>query len=216
MPFDARNLAALIASDTTTFWFYRTTDTRAAVLAPGYFDAVANRLQSGHIMLVQSADSLGLLPVRAGGGVGNGIVLDVLGGPIARAIAAALLLGGAFGGAAIGRSVRADSPPNTVGEGEPFTFGASITGATNSVLFRLVNASGTILQTVSGVPVSGGRASATLSGPAAGTGYRVRVIDTDDADARSTTAPFNSAPPQQLAAESGAGLTTEGGAVLLA
>jgi hypothetical protein len=216
MPFDARNMAALIASDSTTFWFYRTTDTRAAVLAPGYFAAAAAQLQSGHVIIAQTADSLSILPVRVNGAVGNGIVLDVVGAPLARSVQAALSLTGALSASATFRVVRVDSPPVGVVEGSPFTAGATVAGATASVLFRLVNASGTILQTVSGVPVVNGRATATLTGPAAGTGYRIRAIDSDDSDARSTSATFTSAPLQQIAAENGAGLTTEDGGILLA
>ena len=216
MPFDARNMAALIASDSTTFWFYRTTDTRAAVLAPGYFATAATQLQSGHVIIAQTADSLSILPVRVNGAVGNGLVLDVVGVPLARVVQAALSVAGALGATATFRTVRVDSPPAGVVEGTPFTTGASAGGATTTLLFRVVNASGTILQTVSGVPVVNGRATATLIGPAAGTGYRIRAIDSDDGDARSTSATFASAPLQQIAAESGAGLTTEGGAMLLA
>jgi hypothetical protein len=216
MPFDARNMAALIASDSTTLWFYRTTDTRAAVLAPGYFAPVATQLQSGHVILAQTADSLAILPVRVGGAVGNGLVLDTVGAPVARSAQAALSFMGAFAATASFRSVRVDSPPIGVVEGEPFTTGATVAGATTTILFRLVNASGTILQSVPGVPVVNGRASATFTGPPAGTGYRIRAIDADDSDARSTSATFPSAPLQQLAAENGAGLTTEDGGMLLA
>lgn len=216
MPFDARNMAALIASDSTTFWFYRTTDTRAAVLAPGYFAPAAAQLQSGHVIIAQTADSLSILPVRVNGAVGNGLVLDVVGAPLARVAQATFSLTGALAAAATFRTVRVDSPPIGVVEGAPFNTGASVAGATTTMLFRLVNAGGTILQTASGVPVVNGRATATMTGPAAGTGYRIRAIDSDDSDARSTSATFTSAPVQQIAAESGAGLTTEGGQVLLA
>ena len=216
MPFDARNLAALIASDTTTLWFYRTTDTRAAVLAPGYFSPVATQLQSGHVILAQTADSLSILPVRLNGAVGNGLVLDVVGVPLARTAEAAFSLAGAFTAAASFRTVRVDSPPIGVIEGAPFTTGATVGGATTSLLFRLVNASGTILQSIPGVPVVNGRATASFNGPVAGTGYRIRAIDSDDGEARSTSATCTSAPLQQIATESGAGLTTEDGGMLLA
>ena len=216
MPFDARNMAALIASESTTFWFYRTTDTRAAVLAPGYFAAAATQLQSGHVIIAQTADSLSILPVRVNAAVGNGLVLDVVGVPLARVVQAALSVAGALSATATFRTVRVDSPPIGVVEGAPFTTGASVGGATTTMLFRLVNASGTILKTVSGVPVVSGRATATLTGPAPGTGYRIRAIDSDDSDARSTSATFTSAPLLQIAAENGAGLTTEAGEMLLA
>jgi hypothetical protein len=216
MPFDARNMAALIASDSTTFWFYRTADTRAAVLAPGYFAPAAAQLQSGHVIIAQTADSLSILPVRVNGAVGNGLVLDVVGAPLARVVQAAFSLSGALSAAATFRVVRVDSPPVGVVEGAPFTTGASASGATAAITFRLVNAAGTILQTVAAVPVAAGRASASFTGPAAGSGYRIRAIDSDDSDARSTSAPFPSAPVQQIAAENGAGLTTEDGGILLA
>jgi hypothetical protein len=87
MPFNALNLSELVASDDISLWFYRTTDTRAAVLAPGYFVSVADRLLSGHIIICRASDSMAFLPVRTGGAVGNGLVLDSTAAPLRLTVA---------------------------------------------------------------------------------------------------------------------------------
>ena len=216
MPFDARNLAALIASDATTLWFYRTTDTRAAVLAPGYFAAAADRLEQGNVILAQTSDSLSLLPVRGQAAVGNGLVLDVVGAPLRRDISAAFAVPVAVAAAATGRALRVDAPAPGITEGLAFSVGASAFGAVSAVAFRLLNAASQVIQGPVVAPVSAGRAVATLTGPAAGSGYRIRAQDADDADARSNSATFTSAAPTQLASEGGEGLQGEGGETLLA
>jgi hypothetical protein len=216
MPFDARTLAALIASDATTLWFYRTDDTRAAVLAPGYFAAAADRLAPGHVILAQTADSLSLLPVRQAAAVGNGLVLDVVGGPLRRSAAAALSVPVAVAAAATARALRVDAPPPGITEGLPFPVGASSWGAVSAVAFRLLNAANQVVQGPVVAPVSGGRAVASLIGPAPGSGYRIRAQDAADADARSTSASFTSVAPAQLATEGGEGMQGEGGEILLA
>lgn len=216
MPFDARSLAALIASDATTLWFYRTDDTRAAVLAPGYFASAADRLAPGHVILAQTADSLSLLPVRQGAAVGNGLVLDVVGGPLRRSAAAALSVPVALAAATTARALRVDAPPPGITEGLAFPVGASTWGAVSAVAFRLLNATNQVVQGPVVAPVTAGRAVASLIGPAPGSGYRIRAQDAADADARSTSASFTSVAPTQLATEGGAGMQGEGGEILLA
>jgi hypothetical protein len=216
MPFDASNMAALIASDTTTLWFYRTTDSRAAVLAPGYFAPVAPQLQSGHVVLAQTSDSLAMLPVRVNGGVGNGLVLDVVGIPLARDAQASFAISGSFAAAAGFRTVQVDSPPAGLVMDDSFTIGASAGGNTASVLFRLLGPDGAVLATVPGVAVAEGRAEAGFAAPSAGTGYRIAVIDSDDSDALSTSESFASAPLLQMATEGGASLLTQADQPLVA
>ncbi len=56
MPFSDSALSALTTANGFTLWHYRTQDDRAAVLAPGYFSAAAQRLLPGDIVIVQAAD----------------------------------------------------------------------------------------------------------------------------------------------------------------
>ena len=76
MPYDARGLMPLLATNPFAIWHYRTTDGRAAVLEPGYFSAATGQLQPGHLIILQAEDAMTLLPMREGGTVGDGLVLD--------------------------------------------------------------------------------------------------------------------------------------------
>ncbi len=217
MPFDARTLAALIASDATTLWFYRTDDTRAAVLAPGYFAAAADRLAPGHVILAQTADSLSLLPVRQAAAVGNGLVLDVVGGPLRRSAAAALSVPVAAGrrrhraGPARGRPAARHHRRPSPSPSAPAA-GGGVRCGLSPAQRRQPGRPG-----AGGRPRSAaGRAVASLIGPAPGSGYRIRAQDAADADARSTSASFTSVAPAQLATEGGEGMQGEGGEILLA
>lgn len=82
MSFDASSLTALVSAGSFSIWDYRTGDSRAAVLASGYFAAAADRLLPGHVVILHSADGMSFLPMRDGGAVGNGLVLDSVSAPL--------------------------------------------------------------------------------------------------------------------------------------
>ena len=72
MPFSPDDLGALFQGDGFTLWHYRTADTRAAVAAAGYFAPVAANMFPGDLIILQAADAMALLPVRAGTALGTG------------------------------------------------------------------------------------------------------------------------------------------------
>ena len=76
MPFVNTALVPLVTNSGFTMWLYRTTDSRADALAPGYFEPAAGRLATGDIIVMLAADSMSFLPVRVGDVVAAGLVLD--------------------------------------------------------------------------------------------------------------------------------------------
>ena len=82
MSFDASSLTALVSAGSFSIWDYRTGDSRAAVLASGYFAAATDRLLPGHVVILHSADGMSFLPMREAGAVGNGLVLDSVSAPL--------------------------------------------------------------------------------------------------------------------------------------
>ena len=217
MPFDARNLTPLEASAAGfTMWLYTTTDTRAAVLAPGYFSPVAARLLPGHLILLQSADSLSLIPVRSNGAVGNGLVLDASAPPVRLAAAAALAIVFQLGATTVQtRTVALDPVPAGLYIGRSFTVSARTTGPVATLLFSIVNAAGAIVAGPVSVSALSGAASTTFTAPAAGSGYRVRVTDADEPLATQLSSSFVVTEPYVLLTETGGTLLMQDGGELL-
>ncbi|MFC4166668.1 hypothetical protein [Teichococcus aestuarii] len=217
MPFDPRGLSSLASTDSFTLWLYVTTDTRAAVLAPGYFTSVAARLQPGHVVVLQSADSLTFLPVRSSAGVGNGLVLDASAPPLRLNGSTALGFEFSLGPVpAETRSVALDPVPTGLYIGRSFTIGARVTGPVASLSFSMLNAAGAVIAGPVVVAVASGGASASFTAPDPGSGYRIRVQDTAEPLAAQTSASFVVTEPFALLTESGASLAAaEGGELLL-
>lgn len=215
MAFDARNLSPLESAGGFTMWLYITTDTRAAVLAPGYFSSAADRLRPGHLILLQSADSLSLIPVRSNGEVGNGLVLDASAPPVRLTVAAALTMLFSLGASAQARSVALDAIPAGIYTGRTFTVTARVTGPVSTVRFSILNAAGTTVSGPISASVASGSASVTFNAPAIGSGYRVRVQDADEPLAMQLSPSFVVTEPFMLLTESGATLLMQDGGELL-
>ncbi|MDB5369821.1 MAG: hypothetical protein JWP20_1379 [Roseomonas sp.] len=216
MPFDARNLAPLEAAGGFTIWLYTTTDTRAAVLAPGYFASAADRLLPGHLILLQSADSLSFLPVRSNGTVGNGLVLDASAPPVRITVGAALTM--LFGLSAITvqtRSVALDPVPAGLYIGRSFTVSARVTGLVATLRFSILNAARAVVAGPIQVSALSGSASVVFTAPQAGSGYRVQVQDVDDPLVVQTSSTFVVTEPYVLLTEAGGTLTMQSGGALL-
>ncbi|MXP62760.1 hypothetical protein E0493_05260 [Roseomonas sp. M0104] len=216
MPFDPRGLSSLASTDSFTLWLYVTSDTRAAVLAPGYFASVTDRLQPGHVVVLQSADSLTFLPVRSSAGVGNGLVLDASAPPLR------LNAYSAFGlqfsmplVTAVTRSVALDPVPTGLYVGRSFTVGARTTGPVTTLVFTMLNAAGTVIAGPISVAVASGTASASFTAPEPGSGYRIRVADAQEPLAAQTSASFVVTQPLALLTESGATITAQQGGEML-
>lgn len=212
MPFDARNLTPLEASAAGfTMWLYTTTDTRAAVLAPGYFSSVADRLLPGHLILLQSADSLSLIPVRSNGQVGNGLVLDASAPPVRLAARADLDMLFRFVAVVQTRTVSLDAVPAGLYIGRSFTVSARVTGPVTTLVFSILDAAGAIVAGPVSASVAAGSASVTFAAPAAGSGYRVRVQDADEPLVTQTSSSFVVTEPFMLLTEAGGTLLLQSG-----
>lgn len=215
MAFDARNLSPLESAGGFTMWLYTTTDTRAAVLAPGYFASVADKLLPGHLLLLQSADSLSLIPVRSGGAVGNGLVLDASAPPVRITVGAALSMLFSLGAAVQTRTVALDPIPAGLYIGRSFTVAARVTGPVGTLQFSILNAAGNVVSGPISVAVSSGSASVTFNAPAAGSGYRIRVQDADEPLVMQLSATFVVTEPFVLLTENGDTLLMQDGGGLL-
>lgn len=216
MPFDARNLTPLEASAAGfTMWLYTTTDTRAAVLAPGYFRSAADRLQPGNLILLQAVDSLNLIPVRSNGEVGNGLVLDASAPPVRLVTRADFDAVFRLGAAVQIRTVGLDAVPTTLYSGRSLTVSARVSGPVTTLLFSISNAAGATVAGPVMAAVAGGSASVTFAAPAAGSGYRVRVQDADEPLVAQQSGTFTVTAPLALLTESGSTLLMQSGGELL-
>jgi hypothetical protein len=93
MPFAIRNLAGLAYAGHVTLWRYRSAaDTRAALLAPGYFASAGHLLRRGDVVLASAADGPLLLEVQVAS-TGNATLHDARSGAAMPASFAALLVG---------------------------------------------------------------------------------------------------------------------------
>jgi hypothetical protein len=69
MPFDVQKLSVLAYANGFTLWHYRNdADSRATMLAPGYFDASAHLLRRGDMLLTRTADAFAILHVTTNTG----------------------------------------------------------------------------------------------------------------------------------------------------
>jgi hypothetical protein len=215
MPYVASNLIPLVAADSFTLWLYKTTDTRAAVLSAGYFGAAANRLLPGHMMVLQAADSVALLPVRSRAEIGNGLVVDASSSPLRLSAAGSLDLGADLSVPAVARSVGLTALPSGVNEGETFTVQATASGATATLVFSVLNAAGAVVLGPTSAPVMAGTASVTFPAPLPGNGYRVKVADAEDALVSQISPSFVVLSAFALLMENGLSLLTESGSRLV-
>ncbi|WBV44151.1 hypothetical protein [Pseudoroseomonas cervicalis] len=217
MPFDPRGLSSLASTDSFTLWLYVTTDTRAAVLAPGYFAAAATRLQPGHLIVLQSADSLTFIPVLSNNGVGNGLVLNASAPPLRLNAFADLAFDFSIPPvAAVARSVALDPLPSGLYTGRSFTVAARTSGPVATLVFSLLNAAGAVVAGPVSVPVASGSASTSFTAPDPGSGYRIRVVDAAEPLAAQSSPFFVVTEPYALLTEAGGSvLAADGGELLL-
>lgn len=217
MPFDPRGLTSLASTDSFTLWLYVTTDTRAAVLAPGYFAAAVGRLQPGHLIVLQSADSLTFMPVLSNNGVGNGVVVSASAPPLRLNAFADLGFDMQIAPvAAVTRSVALDPVPSGLYTGRSFTVAARVSGPVETLVFTMLNAAGAVVAGPASVAVASGSASTSFTAPAPASGLRIRVVDAAEPLAAQTSPPFVVTEPYALLTEAGTSLlAADGGELLL-
>lgn len=215
MPYDNNALVPLVVNSGFTLWLYRTTDSRAEALTAGYFAPAAARLSSGDTILLQAADALTLTTVRVGTEIASGLVVDTFAVPFrvnrssaqrfsvvqaAAAVAMTVLLAPLAGGYVAGSAIAAE---------------AAVVGPVASVEFSIRDAQDVTVQGPQTASVSAGSASATLTAPAAGTGYRLRVEAVGFPQLVDTSAPFSVGEPFALLDQAGDALLTEASGRLL-
>ncbi|PZP44060.1 MAG: hypothetical protein DI601_13425 [Azospirillum brasilense] len=214
MAFASPSLLTLASTGSMTLWYYRTADTRNAVLAAGYF-AAATGLRSGDVILLQGADGFSLLPVRSGNAVGAGLVLDTGTAPLALSLQAAMRFSLGVTAAPVLRAIRIDAVASPLPWGTALSLGASVEGPVARLSFRVVDAGGSTVSGPVTSAIGGGRATAILDSPPIGTGYRIRAEDAADPTLFLLSPAFSVSPGPGLLAETGGTLLTESGSRLL-
>ncbi len=179
MAFSTATFAALIESNGFTMWHYVTTDTRSAVSGAGYFATVAARLRAGDLMLLQTADSMALLPIRSGSVLGTGVTLDGVVGALATVRNALFSFTVNQSISAIVRTIVMAPLAAGIVVGSSIPVSAQVTGAVNTVVFGIYDTAGTLVPPAITAPVVGGVASAILAAPPQGSTYRIRAQDAD-------------------------------------
>lgn len=216
MPFDALGLTALTQANGFSLWHYRTTDTRAAVLAPGYFAPVADRLRAGDVLIVQAADATALVPIRADGTAAAGLTLDSAAAGLALTRSATQVIDLSQAADAVVRSIALAPLPGIVTFGEEVVATATVAGPIASVAFSLLDEDGAAVAPTQAVPVVAGVATASFPPPAPGGGYRIHAADAADPTLFVLSPPFAVALEGRLLLEQGGRLLAEqGGALLL-
>ncbi len=215
MAFDNASLISLLSNSGFSLWLYRTTDTRAAVLSPGYFSGAASRLQTGDVILLQAADALTLTTVRPNLVVPAGLVVDTAAVPFrvnrtaaqgfsvqqaATALAMTLLLGPLAGGITAGSIINAR---------------ASVGGPIAQVAFSVRDAAGSTVRGPQTANVASGAANASLDAPATGTGYRLRVEAVGNPAIADTSPSFGVSPAYAVLQQNGGTLLLQDGGRLL-
>ena len=198
MAFSTATFAALIESNGFTMWHYVTTDTRASVVAAGYFATVAGRLRAGDLVLLQTSDAMALLPVRSGPALGTGVTLDGVVGALATVRNALFSFTINQSLSAIVRTIVLAPLAAGIGVGGSIPVSAQVTGAVSSVVFGVYDTSGTLVPPAITAPVVGGSASAILAAPPLGNSYRIRAQDAAVPGLVASSLAFNVGPDLQF------------------
>ncbi|WP_426958900.1 hypothetical protein [Muricoccus radiodurans] len=215
MPYSASTLVPLVAAGGFTLWHYRTADTRAAVLAAGYFSTAANQLLPGHLVILQANDAMAFLPVRSGAAVGNGLVVDATSAPISLTAGGSLDIEADLAASAVARCLSLGPVPSGLTVGDSFTVQANVTGPVSTVRFAILNAASAEVVGPTTATVSAGTASATFAAPSPGTGYRLRAVDAAEPLVAQISPSFVVTAAFALLIESGLGLLVENGSRII-
>lgn len=215
MPFIATDLMPLIQTARFNLWHYRSADLKATIVTPGYFAAAASRLQAGDMMIVQSSDSMTILPVRSNVGIGPGVTLDGALTPIAltRTVAQTLRIVQAAS-AVVATIILAPLVAGVI-MGSAIPVQAQVIGPISEVVVTLRNAQNQVMPPARTVLVDQGYVTTTLPTPAVGNGYRIQVEDNEDRGIVVTSRTFNILPDLHLMlVEGGPKLLQEDGAAI--
>lgn len=215
MPFIATDLMPLIQTARFNLWHYRSADLKATIVTAGYFAAASASLRAGDVMIVQSSDSVAILPVRSNAVIGTGATLDGAVTPIAltRTVAQTLRIVQAAS-AVVATIILAPLVAGVI-MGTAIPVQAQVVGPISQVVVTLRNAQNQVVPPAKVVLVDQGYAVTTLPTPAVGNGYRIQVEDGEDRGITVTSRSFNILPDLHLMlAENGPKLLQEDGAAI--
>ena len=198
MPFSPADLGALFQGDGFTLWHYRTADTRASVAAPGYFAPMAGSMLPGDLVVLQAADAMALLPVRAGTALGTGVTLDGAVGALSLVRAAAQRFSFSQTAQAVVRTLVLGPVAASMVAGSAFAVSASVSGPVGQVVFTVRDNSGAVVPSAKTVAVTNGRAATSFRAPPVGSGYRVHVEDAQDPTVSAVSRAFSVGPDLRL------------------
>ncbi len=216
MPFAASGLTPLIQASGFSLWRYVTADLRADVAATGYFSAVASQFKPGDLLLLQAADALALLPLRAGPAFGPGVTLDGAVTPLAAIRSAAQRFSVSQAVGAVVRTIVLVPLAAGFIAGSSIPVSAQVQGPISQVVISVRDASGQTVAASQLVTVAGGFATAAVAAPPVGSGYRIRVEDALDPGLATTSRSFSVTPPSEaLKQENGFVILMENGFALL-
>ncbi len=198
MPFSSADLGALFQGDGFTLWHYRTADTRAAVAAAGYFAPMAGSMLPGDLVILQAADAMALLPVRAGTGLGTGVTLDGAVGALNLVRGAAQRFSFSQTAQAVVRTLVLGPVAASMVAGSAFAVSAAVTGPVSQVVFTVRDSSGAVVPPAKTINVANDRAATSFAAPPIGTGYRVHAADAQDPAVAAESRAFSVAPDLKL------------------
>ncbi|NKE48412.1 hypothetical protein HB662_26805 [Roseomonas frigidaquae] len=215
MPFVNTALVPLVTNSGFTMWLYRTTDSRADALTPGYSEPAAARLATGDIIVMLASDSMSFLPVRVGDVVASGLVLDTAEAPFRVQIRGAQVFSVAQTASAVAMTVILGPLAAGLLSNGIVQASATLAGPVAQVAFSISDAGGAVVRGPTLATVTGGNATASLPAPAPGTGYRLRVVSTSDGAVADTSPAFSVTLPFGLLLQAGGALLIEDGSRLL-
>ena len=214
MPFSPTALIPLFQTASFNLWHYRSTDLRADIAAPGYFNAAAGRLYPGDVMILQAADAMAILPVRSNALTGPGVTLDGAVAPVAISRSVAQRFGIAQAAAAVVRTIVLAPVMAGIVAGTSIPVQARVNGPVSQVVVSLRDGAGRLVPPAQTLHVSQGYVTTTLPTPPVGSGYRIRVEDPLDPSFAATSPAFSILPDLRLVlTEEGLTLVQENGFV---
>jgi len=209
MPFEPTRLFNLIEGGGFKLWRYETSDTRSTILSSGYFSSAAGFLSPGDIIILRASDGMMFLPVRAGGTVGSGLILDTSAARQEYVRTAAASFGTTISAVIAVRALRLNALPLSILPGATLSVAATVTGGIQSVRFMILDAARSAVARPVTSSVDAGRATAQLLSPKVGTGYTLRVEDAADSSLFDVSPGFSVTSSPAVLTENSVALLTE-------
>jgi hypothetical protein len=164
------------------------------------------------LVILQAADAMALLPVRAGTALGTGVTLDGAVGALSLVRGAAQRFSFSQTAQAVVRTLVLGPIAASMVAGSAFAVSAAVSGPVGQVVFTVRDSSGAAVPPAKTVNVSNGRAATSFPAPPIGSGYRVHAADAQDPTVSAESRAFSVGPDLRLLLlEDDARLLTEAG-----